>query len=164
MLTVVNKGDKMISKSTEEYLKTIYILKNNNEKITVTKISNILGCTKPSVTKQLNILKENNMISYVAYGDISLTNKGIVTAKKILSSYDIVYLLMKEIFKLESDKASIEADKVRAVLDDETLDVIARYVYKELGLDLSKCNYSITSLKCSKCDKIKMISKGSEDK
>ena len=162
MLTKVNKGDYMISKSTEEYLKTIYVLKNNNEKITVTNIANILGCTKPSVTKQLNILKDNNMVSYKAYGDLFLTNKGIVTAKKILASYDIVYLLMKEIFKIDSKKASSEADKIRGVLDNETLDVIAKYVYKELGLDLNKCNYSMSSMKCIKCDKIKNVLKGSD--
>ena len=121
-----------------------------------------MGCTKPSVTKQLNILKDNNMISYEAYGSIFLTNKGIVTAKKVLASYDIVYLLMKDIFKIDSAKAATEADKIRGVLESDTLNVIAKYVYNELGLDLSKCNYSSQLLKCIKCDKIKSISKGSE--
>ena len=57
MLTVVNKGVIMISKSTEEYLKTMYILNKQKGMIRVTDVANKMKCSKPSVTKQLNILK-----------------------------------------------------------------------------------------------------------
>lgn len=62
-----------LTNSLEEYLKTIYILKNTEDQIRVTDIANKLSCTKPSVNRALNSLKSNNLINYEAYGKIELT-------------------------------------------------------------------------------------------
>ena len=62
-----------LTNSLEEYLKTIYILKNTEDHIRVTDIANKLNCTKPSVNRALNNLKTNNLINYEAYGKIELT-------------------------------------------------------------------------------------------
>lgn len=62
-----------LTNSLEEYLKTIYILKNTEDQIRVTDIANKLNCTKPSVNRALNSLKSNNLINYEAYGKIELT-------------------------------------------------------------------------------------------
>ena len=59
--------------SQEEYLKTIYLLEKNNEKVRVTDIANKLKITKPSVNKGINTLKEVGLVNYKAYGSISLT-------------------------------------------------------------------------------------------
>ena len=64
----------MISKSLEEYLKTIYVLQKQEEEVRVTDIALKMGCTKPSVNKALNNLKENGYIHYEAYGKIEMTN------------------------------------------------------------------------------------------
>lgn len=82
MLTEVNKKEKiMISKSLEEYLKNIYILKKQNENVRVTDIANKMNCTKPSVNKAIKNLKENEMVNYQSYGTIELTEKGEELAK-----------------------------------------------------------------------------------
>ncbi len=47
----------MISKSLEEYLKTMYVLKKQNGNIRVTDVANKMNCSKPSVNKALNNLK-----------------------------------------------------------------------------------------------------------
>ena len=54
----------MISKSQEEYLKTMYVLQKQNGNIRVTDIANKMNCTKPSVNKALNNLKEEKLIKY----------------------------------------------------------------------------------------------------
>ena len=76
----------MISKSLEEYLKTIYILKKQNENVRVTDIANKMNCTKPSVNKAIKNLKENEMVNYQSYGTIELTKEGEELAKKILEA------------------------------------------------------------------------------
>lgn len=65
----------MISKSLEEYLKNMYILKKQNGNIRVTDIANKMRCTKPSVNKAVNSLKDNGLLDYKAYGTIELTEK-----------------------------------------------------------------------------------------
>ena len=54
----------MISKSAEEYLKTMYILKQQNGNIRVTDIATKMNCTKASVNKAIHNLKDNNLINY----------------------------------------------------------------------------------------------------
>ena len=72
----------MISKSLEEYLKTMYILKKQNGNIRVTDIANKMKCTKPSVNKAINNLKENGFLNYESYGQIELTKERRRTGKK----------------------------------------------------------------------------------
>lgn len=72
----------MISKSQEEYLKNIYILKRQNGNIRVTDIANKMNCTKPSVNKAINNLKENGLINYESYGTIELTENRRKFGKK----------------------------------------------------------------------------------
>ena len=92
----------MISKALEEYLKTMYILKKQKGDIRVTDIANKMNCSKPSVNKAINNLKDNNLINYESYGTIELTDSGENLAKKILEAYDIVYVFFKDVLELEN--------------------------------------------------------------
>lgn len=76
----------MISKSLEEYIKTMYILKKQNGNIRVTDIANKMNCTKPSVNKAIHNLKDNNLINYESYGTIEFTNERRGTRKKDIRS------------------------------------------------------------------------------
>ncbi len=49
----------MISKSQEEYLKTIYVLHQQTGSVRVTDIASKMQCSKPSVNKALHFLKDN---------------------------------------------------------------------------------------------------------
>ena len=71
----------MISKALEEYLKTMYVLKKQNGNIRVTDVAKKRECTKPSVNKALNNLKEENLVNYETYGIIELTEQGENLAK-----------------------------------------------------------------------------------
>ena len=72
----------MITKSQEEYLKTMYILKKQNGNIRVTDIAEKMECTKPSVNKAINNLKDAGYINYELYGTIELTEKRRKPCKK----------------------------------------------------------------------------------
>ena len=141
----------MISKSSEEYLKTMYILKQQNGNIRVTDIANKMNCTKPSVNKAVNNLKEEGLLNYESYGSIELTEKGIDLAKKILEAYDIVCLFLKDVLDLEETEAEQEAEKLKSTLSDNTINKLARYVHEVLGLNNLKCDYDINKEKCRCC-------------
>ncbi len=146
----------MITKSTEEYLKTIYIIKKQNGNIRVTDIANKMNCTKPSVNKAINNLKEEGMLNYETYGTIELTKKGEDLAKKIIEAYDIVYLFLKDVLNLEEEKAKKEAEKIKMSITDETINKLAKYVHKVLELSNLNCNYDINQEKCRECIKRKI--------
>ena len=124
----------MISKALEEYIKTMYVLKKQNGNIRVTDIANKMQCTKPSVNKAINNLKEKELINYETYGTIELTEQGENLAKKILEAYDIVYVFLKEVLNLEGEAAKSEAEKIKSVATDEPINKLAKYVHEVLGL------------------------------
>lgn len=154
MLAETNKKEKeMLSNSLEEYLKTIYILKNNNEKIQVTKIANKMQLSKPSVNRALKSLKSEELIEYEVYGEINLTSKGEELAKKILEAYDIVYVFLTEILEIPKEESQEEAIKVKSVLNDKTLNSLTKYVHKILGIYELNCDYDINKEKCRNCNR-----------
>ena len=102
MLAEVNKKENnMITSSLEEYLKTIYVLKKQGEKIRVTTIAEKMNCSKPSVNKAINILKAKGLVNYEVYGEIELTPEGEQLSKKILEAYDIAYIFLTEILGVQ---------------------------------------------------------------
>ena len=141
----------MISKSLEEYLKTIYVLKKQNGNVRVTDIANYMNCTKPSVNKAINSLKDNGYLNYEAHGTIEMTKKGEDLSKKILETYDIVYLFLKEVLCLDELEAKKEAEKIKLSMSDKTINSLARYVHKVLDLNDLDCGYDVNSERCRTC-------------
>ena len=154
MLAEVNKKENnMITSSLEEYLKTIYVLKKQGEKIRVTTIAEKMNCSKPSVNKALNNLKEEELVKYETYGTIELTEDGESLAQKILEAYDIVYLFLKDVLNLDEESAKKEAEKIKLTITDETINKLAKYVHNVLGFRELNCNYDINQEKCRCCVK-----------
>lgn len=141
----------MISSSLEEYLKTMYILKKQNNNIRVTDIAEKMSCTKASVNKAIYNLKDKGLLNYESYGTIEMTEEGENLAKKILEAYDIVYLFLKDVLNIEEEKAKKEAENIKSSITDETVNKLAKYVHKVLDLSNLDCDYDINKEKCRSC-------------
>ena len=141
----------MISKSLEEYLKTIYIIHKQNEQPRVTDIAEKMQCTKASVNKSIKLLNQEGLIKYEPYSHIELTEEGTRLAKKILEANDIVYLFLREILGEEEKIAEQEAKEIKMVMQDTTLNKLAKYLHKELGLYSLDCGYNINNEHCIDC-------------
>ena len=148
----------MISKSNEEYLKTMYILKKQTGNVRVTDVAAKMNCSKPSVNKALNLLKENDLILYESYGPIELTAEGEDLAKKILEAYDIVYVFLKEVLGVSEDIAREDAERMKSALTDDTINSLAKYVHEVLELGSLDCDYDINKERCRSC--IRRTAKG----
>ena len=72
-------------------------------------------------------------------------------AKKIIETYDIVYLFLKDVLDLGEDEAASEAEKVKLAINDDTTNKLAKYVHKVLDLSDLDCNYDINKEKCRNC-------------
>ncbi len=146
----------MVSKALEEYLKTMYILKKQNGDIRVTDIAEKMNCSKPSVNKALNNLKDNKLINYETYGKIEITKQGEDLAKKVLEAYDIVFVFLRDVLGLEDEEAEEEAEKLKVAVSDNTLNELAKYVHKVLELNSLDCGYDINKEKCRVCARRKI--------
>ena len=140
-----------LSNSKEEYLKTMYILKNTKNEIKVTDIANRLNKTKASVNSAINNLKQEGLVLYEPYSQIQLTEEGIKLAEKIIEANDIVKLFLVNLIGAKKEDAEREAKEIKTVLSDNTLNKLARYTHKELGLTSLECGYDINNQRCIKC-------------
>jgi Mn-dependent DtxR family transcriptional regulator len=141
----------MISKSLEEYVKEMYILKMNKGEIRVTDIANSIGVSKASVNKAIKQLSNEGIVDYETYGEIALTQDGEKVAKKILEAYDITYLFLNEILQVDSNLAENEAKAMKNILSDATINRLAKYTHEKLGLASLECGYDIDNEKCISC-------------
>ena len=146
----------MISKSLEEYLKTIYVIQKQSKQPRVTEIAEKMNCTKASVNKAIKQLKEENLIDYEPYGQIEIKEEGIKFAKKILEANDIVYLFLTEVIGEEKEIAEQEAKEIKKVMKDSTLNKLAKYLHTELGLYSLDCGYDINNEHCIDCMRRKL--------
>ena len=143
----------MITKASEEYLKTMYVIQIQNKEIRVTDIANQMNISKASVNKAINNLKENGLVYYETYGKIELTEKGTDLAKKILEAYDISYIFFKDVIGLDEEASKREAEKLKLTMEDNTINNLAKYVHKVLNLSDLNCDYDISKERCRMCQR-----------
>ena len=72
-------------------------------------------------------------------------------AKKILETYDIVFVFLKDVLELEPKNAEMEAEKMKLSMSDETINKLAKYVHNVLNLNNLNCNYDVNKEKCRSC-------------
>ena len=144
-----------LTNSQEEYLKAIYMLSNNNKEIRVTDIANKLNITKPSVNKGIKNLAQIDMVNYKTYGEITLTDKGMLEAKRILKKFDVAKLFLTEVLGIDEKRAEEDAKNIKYALSSESEKKLEEYVIKILNLEDLKCNWNMENEKCRTCLRIK---------
>lgn len=83
-----------IRESGENYLETIYILKEKMGQVRSIDIAAELNYSKPSISRAVNILRENNYVTIDSNGLISLTKKGEKIALKIYERHKFLTKLL----------------------------------------------------------------------
>ena len=59
----------------------------------------------------------------------------------------------------EKEEAKEQAEKIKSVITDDTLNKLAKYVHKELGLSELNCDYDINKERCRTCKKRELARK-----
>ena len=123
----MEKTDKKLTVSAEDYLETALLLTLQGKRITVTGVAESLSVSKPAVTNALNELAAKGLLVKQPYGDISLTPEGELAAKAV---YDKHRLLHNFLVKLgvSEEIAQIDCCKIEHVLSDETFVCIKKFL------------------------------------
>lgn len=110
-----------LTSSLEDYLEAIYLLEMKNKVARITDIANHLNVKKPSVTSSLKVLAEKDLINYEPYKFITLKEKGLILAKRILSKHNILSIFCKEILLIDSEEAEDIGCRMEHFISCETL-------------------------------------------
>jgi DtxR family Mn-dependent transcriptional regulator len=116
----------MISKSMEEYLRTIYSLNEEGKQAETTEIATRLGIKPSSVTEMLKKLADEGYVIYEAYRGAELTTKGSKTASKIARKHRLLERFLTDILKLGKNNIHDQACAMEHTLSDEAEEALCR--------------------------------------
>lgn len=116
------------NESREMYLKAICELEQQNSVVRIVDIAARMGFSKPSVSRAINVLRENGYIAHSPYGDVALTEKGRELARRIYNTHQLLTAFFTQVLKLDPDVAEADACRIEHVISQQALDAIEAYM------------------------------------
>ena len=113
--------------SGEMYLETIFVLSQNQNFVRSVDIANYTGYSKPSVSRAVNLLKDNGYISIDTDGHITLEESGYAVASAIFERHTILTKLLCKM-GVSDETASADACKMEHVISKETFERIKEFI------------------------------------
>ncbi|MCR5481450.1 MAG: metal-dependent transcriptional regulator [Clostridia bacterium] len=118
-----------IQESGEMYLETIYVLSRESDTIRGIDVGDYLGYSKPSVSRALNLLKEDGLVQRDKNGYIKLTEAGEKIAKNIYERHAVLTRLLINI-GVDEETAAEDACRVEHYISDKTFEAIKYHMQK----------------------------------
>lgn len=121
---------KAMTKSLEDYLETILLLQNKNNVVRVTDISLEMKLSKPSVNSAIKILTAEGLVEHEKYGDLILTRKGVVAAKRIANRHSLLKSFLTNILGVDEQTAERDACLIEHSVSSITIDRLKEFMDK----------------------------------
>lgn len=118
-----------IQESGENYLETILILKQKQQDVRAIDIANEMSFSKPSVSRALGILKQENLITIDNHGLIELTDLGKNKAENIYDRHLTISRFLEDL-GINAKTAEKDACKIEHIISEETFCAIKKKVIK----------------------------------
>ncbi len=116
-----------MSKSSEDYIKIIYILKNEKESVRSIDVARALGFSRASVSNAMAGLRESGMIVMDKKGEIIFTDEGEKIAASIYEKHATLSRFLKKVAGVDDETAGKDACKIEHIISPETYEGIRRF-------------------------------------
>ena len=114
-----------LSPAHEDYLKAIYVLEMNGEKVTNSALANYMGFAPASATNMVKKLAQLSLVEYEPYQGVMLTKLGRQVALEVLRHHRLLELFLHETLDMSWERVHEEADKLEHVISEALEDAIA---------------------------------------
>ena len=116
-----------LAESGEMYLETILRLSEKKEKVRSVDVAEEMGYSKPSVSRAVNLLKNNGFILIDSLGAITLTEKGLSAAERIYERHRVLSELFMSL-GVDEKTATEDACKMEHYISDTSFAVIKAHL------------------------------------
>ena len=123
-----SKPGKQLTASMEDYLEMICRLGQNEGKVRIKKLSQLLHVKPSSASKMANNLKEAGLVSFERYGEIMLTEEGRTLGDYLLRRHKIVHEFLCLLNGSENELEQTE--KIEHFLNENTVDNLCQLIVK----------------------------------
>lgn len=111
-----------LSRSVEDYLKTIYHLSSQGGFASTSDIAASLAVAPPSVSGMIRRLSDTGLIEHVPYRGVQLTNQGRRAALKMIRRHRVIELYLTQRLGYDWDGVHDEADRLEHAVSDELIE------------------------------------------
>jgi len=138
MMAQMNSTNSL-SSTMEDYLETIYELKQVNGVARVGEIASKLNVKSSSVNSALKYLSDQNLVVHEKYGYVGLTKEGEKTAADVKSKHDILFWFLTEFLMIDPKEAEKGACCIEHSISTETFERLTKFFkFLEKGFTIEK--------------------------
>lgn len=110
-----------ITASQEDYLKLIWKMIQEGQRVSVQAIARRHGVKPPSVLTMLKVLKRADLVTYDRQNGVSLTPHGHQLALQLIRKHRIIETFLKHTLNLDNDSVHQEAELLEHVVSDHVI-------------------------------------------
>jgi len=119
------KSDLTQSKSVQDFLKAVYALQPQMERVSTNSLAEVLGVQAPSVTDMAQRLVAAGLLDYERYKGVLLTPEGEALALKILRRHRLIELYLVTDLGYAVQDVHAEAENLEHAVSDRFIEAIA---------------------------------------
>lgn len=112
-----------LKESGEMYLETIYLLNKKSDSVRSIDVCEYMGYSKPSVSRAVNLLKNNGFINISKEGYLTLTKSGKETAQKMFERHTVISEFLISL-GVDKETATEDACRIEHVISDKSFEAI----------------------------------------
>lgn len=114
------------SKSVEDFLKAVFTMQQEDERVSTNSLRDALSITAPSVTDMAQRLVAAGLVDYQKYRGVVLTDAGREIALKIIRRHRLIELYLVRELGYELREVHAEAERLEHAVSDQFVEALAR--------------------------------------
>ena len=136
MYTLAPAGETKLSPAIENYVKAIYLLHQEHARVATSPLATQLGVAPASVSGMIQKLAKLNLLTYMPYRGVVLTDRGQRTARELLRRHRLIELFLVQALEYPCDEAHVEADVLEHAVSARLAARMQTYLTKDLIVDV----------------------------
>ncbi len=125
MHATLRDADPPLTRSVEDYLKTIYHLSSQGGFAATSEIAAMLAVAPPSVSGMVKRLSETGLIEHVPYRGVQLTPQGRRAALRMIRRHRILELYLVQHLGYDWDGVHAEAERLEHAVSEQLIERMA---------------------------------------
>ena len=119
------KSDITQSESVQNFLKAVYSLQANSDRVSTNALAEVLNVAAPSITDMAQRLVAADLIDYQKYQGVRLTTTGEALALKIIRRHRMIELYLVRQLGYALQDVHAEAENLEHAVSDQFIEAIA---------------------------------------
>jgi DtxR family transcriptional regulator, Mn-dependent transcriptional regulator len=118
----------VFSEAIEDFLKAVYLLQQDRERVQTSVLAETLGITAPSTTEMAKKLARANLVEHEPYRGIRLTTGGKRVALEIIRNHRLLELFLVQALGYTWDEVHEEAERLEHAISERLAQRMAEYL------------------------------------